>query len=277
MSETQILTLSSQTAVPHLAPLPVPVVEHLAAFQMKSVRPHVALTLDDELERATRNFHATWSELERTVREKRARAYDLLSEVAQGELSTSKLQEVLRSFNYPVTKSALSRWRDSGLLRYDERNMPNADSVAAIIIARMIDTRDKVWRPPEMSDAEPYWYCWRQDTPNSPAVPCPIPLPQDLPRAAFLWTPWEGAAWSEGWINKRGMGAVRWSSTQVLRGKLLWNISQEELRRWDPGVFTLTGEVEETAPEVLHTLANLALLRLAQAKLSPLASGALST
>lgn len=276
MNGSNTIALSRETAIPHLAPLPVPMMLHLAAHQTKGHRQEsVALTLDDELDQATRNFHSTWFQLEQVVQEKRALAYTLLSGVVDtAQFSTSWVQATLASTNHAVTIPTISRWREHGLLRYEEWNRPAPDSVASLLIARMVDSRERGWLPPEIAQEEPYWWCWRQDGPEAPAVPCPIPLPEDLPPAALLWTPWAGAAWNPAWLNVGSVGAIRWAGTTIQHGKVLWSITEENLQRWDPGVFPLAKGVPwERAREVLHTIATMALLRLANTRLGHFPSG----
>ena len=74
-----------------------------------------------------------------------------------------------------------------------------------------------------MDDAEPAWWCFRQDTPESAIVPCPVPIGPDVPPTALLWTLWPGAYWSGTWqrIGER-LGAAQgrpsplwWQETPV--------------------------------------------------------------
>src|SRR5947209_64980 len=62
-------------------------------------------------------------------------------------------------------------------------------------------------------DREPAWWCWRQDHPQTPIIPCPVPLPDDLPPSAVLWTQWAGAAWHPEWLGVGQRGAIRWART----------------------------------------------------------------
>lgn len=268
MSQSNSLTVSSEAAIPRLAPLPVPMAQHLAAHRTTGHRSPVALTLDDELDQATRNSHTTWLQLEQAVQEKRAQVYTLLSGVVDtAEFSTVWVREALRRYNHPVTIPTISRWREHGLLRNLDWNRPAADSVGALLIARLIDSRERGWLPPEISSEEPFWWCWRQDALDATPVPCPIPLPADLPPSSLLWTPWAGAAWDPAWLNVGTIGAIRWAGTTVRYGKLLWSISEEDLQAWDPGVFPLAKGILENAREVLHTIATMALLNLAKTRL----------
>jgi hypothetical protein len=269
------IALPLETPIPQLAPLPVPVMLHLAAHQKRGPQKRFALTFSDELDRESRNFHAIWTRMEEAVREKRALAYTLLSEVIEtDDYSTQWVQQTLADYHRAVTPPTISRWRDHGLLRYDEWNRPNADSVASLFIVSLIDSRERRRMPSTMPKSEPFWWCWRQDSPHSPTVPCPIPLPDDLPPSSLLWTPWAGAAWHPSWLNVGQRGAIRWAGTRVQFGKPLWNITEDDLRRWDPGVDEFPLGVLEMAPEILHTKANLVLLRLAQSRLPSLVSGA---
>jgi hypothetical protein len=280
MTQSNLMILSGAPAIPPLAPLPAPIALHLVERQVQDRHPTqvLALTLEEQLAQATQTFHAFWLDLEHAVREKRGLAYTLLSPRVNGPgLSTDWVRlALLENTHHSVTIPTISRWRESNLLRYDGRNLPAADSVAALIIARMIDPRERGWLPHEIKDEEPLWWCWRQDAPGVPAIPCPIPLPADLPPASLLWTPWPGAGWDAGWLNVGTAGAIRWAGTTIQHGKLLWNVTEDDLARWDPGVFPLAKGILEMAREVLHTVATMALARLARERLGQAAAPATS-
>jgi hypothetical protein len=276
MTQSSTMTLSGAPAIPRLAPLPIPIARHLVGRQRKERRPPetVALTLEEQLAQATRHFDAFWLDLEQAVREKRVLTYTLLSPIVDTPgLSTDWVWSALKNYtDHPVTVPTISRWREQKLLRYDGWNQPAADSVASLLIARLIDPRERGWLPHEMKEEEPRWWCWRQDAPGAPAVPCPVPLPEDLPPATLLWTPWAGAAWDPGWLNVGTAGAIRWAGTTIQHGKLLWNITEDDLQRWDPGVFPLAKGILEMASEVLHMIATMALARLARERLGQTAA-----
>ncbi len=262
-----VQTGGSTRAFPDLAPLSTPIVLHVAAYNDKlhtAQRQPASATLEEELARATERFRTSREELEQKIRAEREQVYTQMSPVVeQGALSTAWLLQAL-STSHPVTRPTVHRWRYLNLISYEAHDRPEASQVAALLIASGVDPRPRGWLPGEAIDKEEaLWWCWRQDGPDAPILPCPVPLPPNLPASALLWTPWPGAAWDMHWVSV-GSGAVRWAQTKTVYGKLLWDIPLEDLRKWDPGLFPLSDGVLESAPEVLHSVAQLALIVLCQ-------------
>ena len=61
---------------------------------------------------------------------------------------------------------------------------------------------------------------------------------------------------------------MRWAGAVSEQRCVRWTISQQELARWDPGVAALTIDVPADAEDISHTLAQLALFRLARTRLN---------
>ena len=208
------------------------------------------------------------------VQQKRTTTYTLMNPFASaGTLSTEWLLKTLASAQHSVTPTTLSRWRDAGLLRYDKKDRPDGDSVASLLIAAQLHKQRRGFLPSTLVEGEPAWWCWRQDSLSAPVVPCPVPLPDDLPPSALLWTQWMGAGWHPEWLNVGQRGAIRWAGTSEVNGKLLWDVSLDALTAWVPGIVSSLEELEvaraelEATPEILHTLSNIALLHLASTHL----------
>ena len=168
-----------------------------------------------------------------------------------------------------ITNETLSYWRRIGLLRDEGFNQPEKGNVAAILALRLnAPTRERGWVPikttPSLGKDLASWYCWRQDSPRASLLSCPVPLPEDLPTSAFLWTTWEGASWYPGWIRINDYGCARWAR---IRKDGIWDISEEELAMWDPDITPLGEDIASGLPITMHTLATLALLRLASFRL----------
>ncbi|MGB8346629.1 MAG: hypothetical protein WCD86_17210 [Ktedonobacteraceae bacterium] len=165
-----------------------------------------------------------------------------------------------------VSTGTLSLWRERGLVRDRERGHPDPQNAAALLIARMIDDRERNWLPLEMAPDEPAWWCWRQDSPGSPVIPCPVPLPADLPATSLLWTPWEGAAWDAPWVSLESLGAARWAGASGKQHELA--LTREALAAWDPEVAALhmpneTALGKSAQQEILRAKAAVILLRAA--------------
>ena len=258
--------------MPGLAPLPLPMAEHLLKQQRRLLKKMVRTTSQDELEQGALAL------LEKHVQEKRQVVYALMDSLVQTEhvsrehaLSTTWIMHVLSAHtpeNRPVPSQTLALWRERNLLRYRERGHPDLDNTAALLLARMVDVRIRNWLPTTIGEDEPHWWCWRQDTPEMVPIPCPMPLPADLPLTVLLWTPWVGAAWDPHWLKIGDLGAIRWAGAVSEHRCVRWTISQQELQRWDPEVAALTINFPADAEGISHTLAQLALFRLARARLN---------
>lgn len=259
--------------MPLLAPLPLPMVLHLFKWQRKYLKKHTRAIAPNELDQAA------WFLLEEKVREKREAVYTLMNPMMQADkssreagLSTAWILQVLTAHmpgKQPVPSQTLSLWRERNLLRYQEWGRPDAESAAALLLARMVDERIRNWLPTTLGEDEPQWWCWRQDTPEMVPIPCPIPLPANLPLTALLWTPWVGAAWDPHWLKiGNDLGAIRWAGAVSEHRCVRWTISQQELQRWDPEVAALTIDLPADAEALAHTLAQLALFRLARTRLN---------
>lgn len=126
--------------------------------------------------------------------------------------------------------STLRAWVSRHLLARVSSGKPEPSCAAAILIMRSLMPREhqRDWLPSAMASDEPRWWCWRQDAPDAQPQPCPIPLPSDLPKAAILWTPWQGAAWCEPWQAIEG-GAARWAGVPTLTEVNQWSIVLETM------------------------------------------------
>lgn len=199
--------------------------------------------------------------------------------IKKKEFTTQWMLNVLTQFTpkrsgnvRPLSAEALSRWRETGLVVYQHKNIPDYDNGAALImLRRLIQGRERGWLPlpPKYAhkhffEQEPLWWCWRQDTPSSPVLPCPVPLPADIPASALLWTDWLGAAWRPEWLRIGNLGCCRWAGTMRINDLLLWAMRQEDLEKWGiPISETYTKALANDIPLTLHTLATSALLILA--------------
>jgi hypothetical protein len=178
----------------------------------------------------------------------------------------------------PVVRGNLTLWTERGLYRSSEHGLPDRNRASALYVARMIDKkRLRGWLPSEMDFREPDWWCWRQDSPSSPIVPCPIPFPEDLPAGALLWTPWSGASWDPTWLlTDVRRGSIRFASTIRSRidGRPRWNVSEPDLLAWCPSLAPLAVDLHDPdftpieAQNLRHSLATDALQRLVRGRLS---------
>jgi hypothetical protein len=257
--------------MPQLAPLPIPMAEHLLKQRRRLLKKVVRTISQDELEKGALAL------LEKNVQEKRQAVYVLMDPLVQTEnvsreiaLSTSWIMQALTAHtpeNRFVPSQTLSLWRERHLLRYREWGHPDPDNTAALLLARMVDERMRNWLPTTIEEDEPAWWCWRQDTPEMPFVPCPVPLPTNLSPSTLLWTPWTGASWDPHWLKIGELGAIRWAGAVGEKQHVRWTISQQDLQVWDAEAAALQIDFPACTEEILQTLATLALFRLARTRL----------
>jgi hypothetical protein len=253
------LTTEEIAYLPYLAPLSMT----MATFLMNDGETSFSHML-----------HSIWLRLIERVNTARTVVYPLLSQ-QYTELTSEWVAKELAALSpaqtAAFTAATLSRWRASGLLRNEQKNRPHPDNVAALFILRVLDKyREKQWHPSVMPKDEPLWYCWRQDSPDAPVIPCPYPLPEDLPRSAFLYTTYRLAQEKPDWLPF-GSLAVRWGGITIHKHTYLWNLTTEDLVCWDRSITSQVGKkaLDTEAIFTRHTLANLVLLNLAS-ELSPL-------
>lgn len=255
----------SYTAIePFFAPLSKPMIHRALALQEgKSKVPSPVLLR----ERMTRQRENTFKLMQPVVKSGEFTTEWMLSTLTQFT-PTKKTQENTR----PLSAEALSRWRETGLVVYQQKNIPDYDNGAALITMRLlVQDRERAWLPAPPTNArkhyfdnEPLWWAWRQDDPSAPIEPCSVPLPEDLSASALLWTDWLGAAWRPEWLRIGNLGCCRWAKTQRVNDTLLWDIQAEDLERWGIPISNhYKSALRNDVPLTLHTLATSALLLLA--------------
>lgn len=209
--------------LPALAPLTPPIAIHLASYIVRTAprdagRPSGPTR--DVAHRAELRLLAALESLVPKVEQARQEVFSEMDEtVRSSSLTPSWLLQALAhgtgndKIIYP---QRLVDWRREGVLHYNRRVQPDAQSVASVLVARRIDLRRKGWLPSQLDQYESRlgWVCWRQVQPGLDPEPYPLELTEDgdveLPsEQSLLWTPWTGAAWL-GWLEVPG-GAITWS------------------------------------------------------------------
>lgn len=278
----------STTMVPDCYPLSRSMVELLA--DERQIPSNLTIPYEmiegpapvDRIEELKHSFLLQWKPLVDEIAQLRAQAEEPLKPVLEGyqSLSTKEFVEILykktplKQGRSKVSPMTVSRWRGRGFIRPVDNNedLISAETALAVLIMRMADRHhQKGWLPPGPHQNEPYMYVWRKDAPNTPAIPCGLPLGDDVPNHAFLFTPFRflGLLYPDYWFPFANLGSVRFAGTtlagQEKRGnRVLWNLSEEEILIWDPSIKPLgRGILDTLALQARDSLANLVLLRLA--------------
>lgn len=269
--------MASLALLPEMYPLSASMVQHLAAERKIAynipIPLEVALSFEDQITYLRQHYVTTWQPLLDEVASLRSQACEALADVLSGKeiLTGPGFLDVLQQYapqkvrRRDAQQVSLSRWRGRGLLRYEDRGRINADTAVAVLMMRLALSRDHKFLPSGSYVNEPYMYVWNVNTPTSPPTPCGVPL-QEIPRHAFLFTHWRflGILRSD-WLPFGEFGSVRWGGvTTDEHGQLLWDLSDDDLRIWDPSIAVSNTSIPESIQkQTRHTLANLVLLRLA--------------
>jgi hypothetical protein len=276
---------------PQFAPLATPLVKHLLEYEeipFFSSPLHIP-GFPEYAEQFSESLRARWSLFGRRVQEKRLHTFTIMTPALQKDDQAGKayvmpgwLRETLgilmpaqhrRRKKELITAQTLSVWSERHLLRHLAWGQLEAQSVAGVILARQLDeTRGRSWLPSAVDADEPPWWCYSQalsdDGKPSPVVPCPFPLPTNLPASTLLWTPWAGAGWDPCWVQIGSLGAIRWAGAHLDHmGRVQWEVSEADLKQWDPEIGSL--DLGFLKYEMLSSIAHVALLRLALTRLPP--------
>ncbi|SRR5579884_3903735 len=169
-------------------------------------------------------------------RQKRLNVHWLRRELAPVTRESGNLKESKKA---PVSSDTLTKLVENHLLRRDSWGVYDWQSVAALWICRRIDReRERNWLPEQVSEQEPWWWCWSQDFPTASLLPCPYPsVPVNLSNSTVLYTRWAGAGWSDdAWLKVGSLGAITFvglirdahSDTPTMR--------LEDLEVWQHGI-----------------------------------------
>lgn len=194
-----------------------------------------------------------------------------------------------------IPRTTLATWQGRGLAEFGVRYSPDPDVFAAIWITRLIDTtRLRNWLPgrialyvdraldtqsAEVMDSalttlarQAWLVCWRWDPPTEAGglppnpIACPVPLPAGLQKATVLASPWQGLMWRPYWRRRiNSLGVARWYGANEDG----WDVSLDDLARWFKHIGELAvPNMEQSAPDVLQALDDIALNRLGHTLLS---------
>lgn len=247
----------SPALYPFVAPLPIPVAKHL---QLR-------------LERTKRTSATSLQQvLLEEIRHKRESVYILIDafirdtphlQGSQVQIPTAWLLQTLASYmpgEKVIPQQTLSFWHSRGLLQYKDY-----DSIASLLIARMIDTGERNWLPSQLEESERSWWCFTQASPNEPVLPTQITQLATLSTSTICWTPWAGAVWDSKWtpIHHNGVvyGAIRWAKGIQERSQVRYLVAPDDIALWDRAIaaLALPGDYD-----ILQTLALLTLQRFAR-------------
>jgi hypothetical protein len=261
---------------PEVAPLPVPLAQHLYHYWLQQHQHDVQDEVDAQ------------AQFLLEVQEKRNNVYFVMDGFVRNRehdtsphrlrYSTQWLRETLGKYTptaQPIPSKTFNHWVSMGLVRNTRKGQPYPDSGAALCILRMSIEGTRLL-PHAMPFDEPLWWCYAQDTLEAQPRMIPITEIPRLPASAVCWTPWAGAAWDEHWLllsNPTGSefyGAVRFASATTLHGSTYYNVSCDDIVSWRPALqmsFT-TDPAMPFRDDEIQAFARIALIQLAQTRIS---------
>jgi hypothetical protein len=164
-----------------------------------------------------------------------------------------------------ISQQALWRWRERGLLLNNRYGQPDFDSVTSLFMMRLLRPGlIKGFLPPGNYKGQPVMYCYRKDSPDSPIIPCGLPLDsnrEQVPKHAMLFSPLSSLSkFHPDWLDYEGW-SVRWAGTTLgENGNFLWDLSEEEIALWDPEIRAYQRKIMGAVQFARHTLASITLL-----------------
>jgi hypothetical protein len=253
-----------ETAYAAVAPLPIPLANHLYRYFLRKSRASESDVWFLFLQKLIKVRKDVYLHLDDAV-------CNIGTDIPHNRKFTT---EFLRRFLAPYTPSkreipskTYNTWLEMGLVRHSSKGQPIPDSGAALAIVRMLIDETKVF-PRSLSSDEPLWWCYVQESPSSPVKQMPITCLSQLPPSAILWTPWAGASWDPTWLLLgKGLGAIRFAEACTEQRCTVYKVTLDNLLGWKPEFADLFVP-GPFAKDILQALARLTLIHLAQERMS---------
>jgi hypothetical protein len=233
--------------MPLFAPLALDQVENLIDVRLPTgQRGRPTLSAGTRSERYEKRLLRARDELLQDVDPARQRVFELLDRELRrsGRLSKRWLLGVLYPEPLMAYPERLYEWHKEGFLFFDEQGNLEPQSVAALLLQRELDPRERRKLPPVRTSPQSF-FCWRQDKLALTPYPYEIPLvriethrkiedfqPRFVEEATpyVVWVPWKGIVWGKeeeqwllteegaiGWIGSASDGLIaQWVTAQEL-------------------------------------------------------------
>lgn len=107
----------------------------------------------------------------------------------------------------PISQKTVDNWRDNRSLHFNKWGEMDLDSAAAVLIAALVDDRERHFLPSETPADEPLWWCLSQQPPDEQGKTAPIiprSIPHNLKPGTLIWSPWP--SFQEDWMQEPAGG-----------------------------------------------------------------------
>lgn len=206
------------------------------------------------------------------VVEKRRETFTVMDPyVRSRNLTRAWLMDKLTTYGHPVTYRTLMNWQQANLVEMEGSSEIKPLSAQALLVAGMIDTRQRGFLPPDGVPVGETWHCYIQRSPDSEIESCPVGRLNELPPATLCWSANASAYWQEGWRligeSEGFIGCMRFAGTRMERGLIWYSVSIDDIRQWDADVAALYTPQQGNTLIPIQNLCRPLFDRLAQSRL----------
>lgn len=159
-----------------------------------------------------------------------------------GPRSSGPLGDSREHYTHDMSEGAFTDWVNRGLIEMDSYAKPKPLSAQSIILASMIDPRQRGFLPKVVTPGDT-WQCYIQRHPDAEVEAWPVGQINELPASALCWTPMRAAYWEPEWRligdTDHFLGCMRFAGVTKDRGQIVYDVSIEDIQRWDAHVAAL--------------------------------------
>ena len=209
-----------------VAPLPVAVADHLL---QRFIRSHADVPDKESL-------------FVSTVKAKRRAAFAVMDPyVRVGELTRAWVMESLAVYGHSISQRTFTYWQQRNLIEMSQFGKIKPLSAQALLVAGMIDPRQRGFLPPDGVPAHDTWRCYIQRQPDACVEIWPTGRLDELPPSTLCWTPISGAYWDEAWhpVGEGNLGCIRFAGVKWVHGRIWYDVTIDDLRVWDAEIAAL--------------------------------------
>jgi hypothetical protein len=260
--------LLPEYAYAEVAPLPIPLAEHLYTYLIRNAISPLEQVLERMLSDIAEKRRYFCIYMDSFVKNQdKALPYThkfnsrwLASAYAQFAPDKKKLDP--RTF---------ADWIKRGYMRMDSKGQPAYESAVALLLLRAL-IQDQYLLLPGRIDESETWYCYAQRSPEAPIETIRISERASLPSFTLIWTHYPGIYWRDyGWkLVGDFEGAITWAGVTAIDefgGNALYDLTIDDIMRWIPAYQAVFRPIKGRTSSQVQALAQLALVDLTNGRL----------